>query len=468
MQQLKHSLKKRKLLTSIIGITLAITILFTPTIGKAIDEFQKQLDILTEVYYYIAAYHVSDVDKDELMAGAIQGMLDTLDDPYTTYFTDEEYQEFEGMLNSNFTGIGVYIEEKDGYIVVQAPIPGSPAEAAGLKAGDLIIKVEGQDIKNLPSEQVVNLIKGPEGTKVTITIKRGEQVSNVTISRQKIQLPSVEADMIDQEIGYLRLYQFGESSGQEVKQQLEQLKKQGMKKLILDLRGNPGGYLNASLDIAKNFIVEGPIVYVKDKSGVLQAVSISNGSNWDLPTVVLIDSGSASASEIVAGALKDYNKATIIGTNSFGKGTVQQLIPIEAGGYLKLTIEEYMTPKKQKVNQIGIKPDIEVNNVVAQLSKAILHLGGEVPFVASKGEEWIQVNGKDYIAVRSAVEALGGKVKWIDKVGVEISYNGQSSTVPLSDLLVKNQTSYMPLEALVKYIPVEVQKEQEVVIIKLK
>ncbi len=465
MHWFKQRSQKKRFTGFIIVSILVFTLFFSPNISKALDEFQEQIDIISEVYYYIAAYHVSDVDKEELMAGAIEGMIKTLDDPYTTYFSEAEYREFEGMLNSNFTGIGVYIEEKGGYIVVQAPIPGSPAEAAGLKAGDIIIKVEGQDITNMPSEQVINLIKGPEGTKVKITIKRAEQISDVTITRQRIQLPSVEAEMLDQGIGYLRLYQFGENAGQEVQQQLEKLKQQGMKKLIFDLRGNPGGYLNTSLDILENFIVDGPALYVKDKTGVLQSVNISNGTNWDLPTVVLIDDGSASAAEIVAGALKDYNKATIMGTNSFGKGTVQQLIPLDAGGYLKLTIEEYMTPKKKQVNKIGIKPDILVENPAAQLSSAIKHLGGKSIFIGLQGKEWIEANGQDYFSLRAVVEALDGSVKWIDKVGVEVTFKSQKKIIPLSELLIKNQSSYISQENLIKYLPVKIEKEQDIVLI---
>lgn len=389
-----------------------VILLTVPYLGQAVSSIQKQLDLIQEIHDLVAQYHIHEVDSDVLMKGAINGMLETLDDPYTTYFTEEEYTSFTNQIDGTFTGIGIHIEEKDGYITVQSPIPGSPAEKAGIQAGDLIIKVDGADIKGKTTEEVAGLIKGKEGTSVTLTVLRGNQTLNLNVERAKISLPIIESEMITKKIGYIRLYTFSSQAVSQFKQQIDQLEKQGMEKLILDLRGNPGGYLDSALEISKNFIEEGPIVYVKNKNEPEIPLAIQGGRSWDKPMAILIDGGSASASEILTGALKDYEKGTIVGKKSFGKGTVQTLIPLENDGYLKLTVSEYFTPYKHKMNGLGVTPDIEVDGETQQLQTAVQFLGEKEVFIPLLGVDWLQKTDGDYLALRPLIQSMGGKIIW--------------------------------------------------------
>ncbi len=438
-------------------ILLTVLVFFSlPNLGHAITKVEQQFNLIKEIYELIASYHISNVDSDTLIEGAIHGMIDTLDDPYTTYFTDEEYESFTSSINGSYKGIGIYIEEKDGYIMVQSPISGSPAEKAGLQSGDIIIEVEGINIKEITTEEATGLIKGEEGTTVNLTILRGEETFKVDVERAQIQLPLTTTNMLTQDIGYIKLYTFSNQAVEPFKQGLSQLQKEGMDKLILDLRGNPGGYLGAALDIAKNFIDEGPIVYVKYKTQQEEVLSIEGGTSWNTPLIVLIDRGSASASEILTGALKDYNKATIIGTNSYGKGTVQQLVPLENGGFLKLTISEYFTPNKNKMNGIGVKPDIEVIEPIEQLQTAIYTLSNQV-YLPRQGEDWIQVNNRNYIGLTDIVHAFNGNIYWNAKLrSIEISlFNDQVSLYNgLSDgLMIVNGKSFIAADQIQTYFP---------------
>ncbi|MGD9677933.1 MAG: S41 family peptidase [Vulcanibacillus sp.] len=443
---------KKKLLI----LTLAVAIIFSiPYVSKATDYTQHQLDILAEIYSLIKEYHISGVDYDTLTKGAINGMIESLEDPHTKYFTEEEYQEFIGDIDGSFTGIGIYIQEKDDYIGVQSPIIGSPAEAAGLKAGDLITHVDGISIKGKSTEEAADLIRGKEGTTVQITFIRNAEEFTVEVVRASIQLPSTEADMLTEDTGYLRIYTFSSQVDNDVAADLAMLKEKGMENLILDLRGNPGGYLNAALNVSSLFIENGPIVYVKDNLGNEQELAISNGVNWDLPLIVLIDGGSASASEILAGALKDYNKATIVGENSYGKGTVQNLISLDNGGYLKLTVNEYFTPNKNKMNEVGIKPDVIVADAEKQITTALLILEGNnsykeyMPVINSS---WIQKSGQDYIALREMINYFDGNIIYSSKQKtIKILLGNEQINLQIdasNGLIIENGKSYISLEQL--------------------
>lgn len=438
---------KRKVLVVLLALVIVAAL---PYATNAISKFQKQYELIQEVFEYVEYYHIKDVDPDTLTQGAIDGMLDTLEDPYTTYFTDEEYEQFIEGIDNSFTGIGIYVDKLDEYIIVQSTIKNSPAEAAGLKAGDKIIKVDGIDIVGKQVEEAVSLIKGREGTKVSLTIKRGEELLEKQIVRAKIQLPLVESEMLTDETGYLRLYTFSNNSATQFKTELKNLENQGMEQLILDLRGNPGGYLNSALEISKSFIDEGTIVYIKDKNQQEEVLSISNGKDWDKPLVVLIDEGTASASEILAGALRDYDKATIIGSNSFGKGTVQTLIDLENGGHLKLTINEYFTPNKSKINGIGIKPDIEVAEEDQQLQAAISYLSDTTKLYSPKlGTDWIRVNGKDYIALKELSAYFNGSTQYnstTKTIAITIGDDKLEYKHNSSDIIIKNGKSYIDVQ----------------------
>ena len=362
----------------IFAIILILT-LITPTIANAEIKvhFQKvepnaNLYFFEEVYNLIKHYYPFEVDEDELITKAIKAMLESLD-PYSEYYTKDEVDNFYSSLYGSYTGIGLYIEEKDGYINVVKTMTGQPAEEAGIKAGDIIISVDGIDVKDLGVDKVSSMIKGPEGTKVKLQVKRGDKILTFEVTRKVIEVSPVYYEIIENDIGYIKLEQFSSNATKEMKKALEELDKKGIKKIILDLRDNPGGFFNEAVSVAQLFVPKGTIVYVKDKNGILQRYdSYLKESKYQL--VVLVNKNSASASEIVAGAIKDRKAGILVGTRTFGKALVQTVFPLNDGGMIKLTTAVYLTPNKTLINGVGIEPDYVVENdgfEDLQLKKAI-------------------------------------------------------------------------------------------------
>jgi len=362
----------------IFAIILILT-LITPTIANAEIKvhFQKvepnaNLYFFEEVYNLIKHYYPFEVDEDELITKAIKAMLESLD-PYSEYYTKDEVDNFYSSLYGSYTGIGLYIEEKDGYINVVKTMTGQPAEEAGIKAGDIIISVDGIDVKDLGVDKVSSMIKGPEGTKVKLQVKRGDKTLTFEVTRKVIEVSPVYYEIIENDIGYIKLEQFSSNATKEMKKALEELDKKGIKKIILDLRDNPGGFFNEAVSVAQLFVPKGTIVYVKDKNGILQRYdSYLKESKYQL--VVLVNKNSASASEIVAGAIKDRKAGILVGTRTFGKALVQTVFPLNDGGMIKLTTAVYLTPNKTLINGVGIEPDYVVENdgfEDLQLKKAI-------------------------------------------------------------------------------------------------
>lgn len=360
------------------AIILILT-LITPTIANAEIQVHFQevvpnanLYFFEEVYNLIKHYYPFEVDEDELITKAIKAMLESLD-PYSEYYTKDEVDNFYSSLYGSYTGIGLYIEEKDGYINVVKTMTGQPAEEAGIKAGDIIISVDGTDIKDLGVDKVSAMIKGPEGTKVKLQVKRGDKTLTFEVTRKVIEVSPVYYEIIENDIGYIKLEQFSSNATKEMKKALEELDKKGIKKIILDLRDNPGGFFNEAVSVAQLFVPKGTIVYVKDKNGILQRYdSYLKESKYQL--VVLVNKNSASASEIVAGAIKDRKAGILVGTRTFGKALVQTVFPLNDGGMIKLTTAVYLTPNKTLINGVGIEPDYVVENdgfEDLQLKKAI-------------------------------------------------------------------------------------------------
>lgn len=362
----------------IFAIILILT-LITPTIANAeiqvhFQEVVPNVNLLffEEVYNLIKHYYPFEVDEDELITKAIKAMLESLD-PYSEYYTKDEVDNFYSSLYGSYTGIGLYIEEKDGYINVVKTMTGQPAEEAGIKAGDIIISVDGIDVKDLGVDKVSAMIKGPEGTKVKLQVKRGDKTLTFEVTRKVIEVSPVYYEIIENDIGYIKLEQFSSNATKEMKKALEELDKKGIKKIILDLRDNPGGFFNEAVSVAQLFVPKGTIVYVKDKNGILQRYdSYLKESKYQL--VVLVNKNSASASEIVAGAIKDRKAGILVGTRTFGKALVQTVFPLNDGGMIKLTTAVYLTPNKTLINGVGIEPDYVVENdgfEDLQLKKAI-------------------------------------------------------------------------------------------------
>lgn len=312
-----------------------------------------------------------DYEVKDIYNGALKGMFANLGDPYTSYYPKEEYEKLLENLDGRYKGIGVTVSaSKEGMIKVVQVFENSPAKEAGMKAGDFIKSVEGTDFDATELEEAVALIRGKEGTKVKIEVIRtsedkpeGEEIP-MLVERRDVTVDTVYSETLDidgTKIGYLRLSAFDDITWDDFKDKYSKLKNEDIEGLVLDLRNNPGGSLDVCLNIADTFLDEGVIVTTEDKNG--NVITEKSDSNMDdIPMTVLINENSASASEILAGALKDRVRAKIIGTKSFGKGIVQKLFPLENGAGAKITISEYKTPNGEKINKVGVKPDIEIAN----------------------------------------------------------------------------------------------------------
>ena len=312
-----------------------------------------------------------DYEDKDIYNGALKGMFANLGDPYTSYYPKEEYEKLLENLDGRYKGIGVTVSaSKEGMIKVVQVFENSPAKEAGMKAGDFIKSVEGTDFDATELEEAVALIRGKEGTKVKIEVIRtskdkpeGEEIP-MLVERRDVTVDTVYSETLDidgTKIGYLRLSAFDDITWDDFKDKYSKLKNEDIEGLVLDLRNNPGGSLDVCLNIADTFLDEGVIVTTEDKNG--NVITEKSDSNMDdIPMTVLINENSASASEILAGALKDRGRAKIIGTKSFGKGIVQKLFPLENGAGAKITISEYKTPNGEKINKVGVKPDIEIAN----------------------------------------------------------------------------------------------------------
>lgn len=326
----------------------------------------KELKELSDIMNIIKENHVGaekDPTNTTLMQGALKGMMESLDDPHSNYFTKEDLESFKEDIEGKYAGVGMVIQKKpDEPLVVVSPIEDTPAYLAGIRAKDKIIAIDGESTYKLTSEQSVKKLKGAAGTSVKLTVYREEakETKDVELKRAIIQLKYVKSRMIGKDIGYLRLTQFGEDVYKDVRRDLEGLIKKGAKGIIFDLRSNPGGSLGQAVKISSMFIPEGKIVSTKGKTGE-EEIAYREGKYFgNFPLIVLINEGSASASEIVSGAIKDYKRGILIGEKSFGKGSVQTLLPLPDGDGIKLTIAKYYTPSGISIHGKGINPDILV------------------------------------------------------------------------------------------------------------
>ena len=346
--------------------------------------------LLNKVESIINQKYDGDIDAKKQSEGAAAGAVAALGDPYTIYLDAKANKELSNDLKGELSGIGIEVGEKNGKLTVIAPIDGTPAYKAGIKSGDYIAAIDGVDTKSLTIDEAVNKIRGEKGTEVKLTIVRGSEApKEITITRELINVPSVSYEMKDGNIGYIKIRRFGEDTAELVKTAGESLKSQGAKGLVLDLRDNPGGYLESSVQVASEFMSSGMVVEERSRKAKTKVHNVESGATLtDIPLVVLINGGSASASEILAGALSDNGRAILIGEKSYGKGSVQEVICLDGssmftsscnGASLKVTVAHWYTPKGVNISKEGIKPQVEVklteddsnSNRDPQLQKAI-------------------------------------------------------------------------------------------------
>ena len=332
----------------------------------------------------VKGQYVGTAEGSLLMTGSLKGMVNSLGDPYSVYLDPKMYSELMLETKGSFGGVGIVLGVKEKQLTVVAPIEGTPAEAAGIQSGDLIMKIDSQDTKDMALDEAVGKIRGKEGSTVTLTIRRASQEpQEYKLTRATIVLKSVSGKMLENGIGYIRLSMFSETTGNDFLLKMNELTGQGMKSLILDLRNNPGGLIGESVKVASLLVPKGPIVSVIGKDGTRET-SESQLEKSTMPLVVLINGGSASASEIVAGAIQDTGAGKLIGVKTFGKGSVQRIIPLDKDSAVKITIAEYHTPKDRSIHGKGIEPDILVEmpkdkeaKEDPQLDKAIEVLKGK-------------------------------------------------------------------------------------------
>lgn len=344
------------------GTLLALSFGDEKAVSVGIQE-RKEFDKLYNAYDELEKKYFKDVNQEQLVNGAIDGMVKALEDPYSDYMTKEESEQFHESISSSFQGIGAEIQEQNGNIVVVSPIKGSPAEKAGIKPNDKIIAVDDKNIQGMSANEAVLLIRGEKGTKVTLTIQRAGQDNQIkmTITRDEIPINTVYAEMLENGVAKIQITSFSRHTDKDLMGALKEMKDKGMTSLIVDLRQNPGGLLDQAIDISNLFVPKGENLFqVEYRDGTKEEYVAKDGTKINIPTVVLIDGGSASASEILAAAVKESANISLIGEKSFGKGTVQTTKEFKDDSNLKYTMAKWLTPKGNWIHEKGIEPDYKV------------------------------------------------------------------------------------------------------------
>ncbi|QBP41179.1 lmo1851 family serine protease [Paenisporosarcina antarctica] len=322
-------------------------------------EFQK----LYQAYDQLKADYYADIDQELLVNGAINGMIDSLGDPYSDYMNQDEASQFKESISSSFQGIGAEIQERNGVISVVSPIKNSPAEKAGILTNDSITAVDGEDIIGMSASEAVLLIRGEKGTSVTLTIQRGEQSDpmEITIVRDEIPIETVYAEMLEDNVAHIQITSFSENTYDELLAAITDMEESGMKAMVLDVRRNPGGLLNSAINISNLFVEDGKTLFqTKEKGKDAEVFSATGGSKVKVPVSLLIDEGSASASEILAAAMRESAGTQLVGINTFGKGTVQTANELTDGSNMKFTTAKWLTPDGNWIHEKGIAPDVKV------------------------------------------------------------------------------------------------------------
>ena len=346
-------------------LTLFIYLFLVQNVISSENDIYKKIDVFGEVLEKINKEYVDEINQSESMDSAINGLLQSLD-PYSSYMSPEIFNEMQTETSGEFGGLGIEVSMEAGVVKVISPIDDTPASKAGVKAGDYIVKINDDQVQGKSLSEAVELMRGPVGSGIKLTVRRRGEKKALTfnIIREVIVIKSVKADLLEKSIGYIRLTSFNENSGQQIKKEINKLEKnQNVSSYILDLRNNPGGLLSQAIKISDFFLDNGEIVSTKSRKAsenrkwFANKGDLTNGKTM----IVLINYGSASASEIVAGALKDHKRAILIGENSYGKGSVQSIIPLKNNGAIRLTVAKYYLPSGNSISEVGVSPDIEID-----------------------------------------------------------------------------------------------------------
>jgi len=346
-------------------ILFLFCIVFTQEVNSSENDIYKKIDLFGEVLEKINKEYVDEVDQSKSMDSAIDGLLQSLD-PYSAYMSPEIFNEMQTETSGKFGGLGIEVSMESGLVKVISPIDDTPASRAGIKAGDYIVKIDDTQVQGKSLSEAVELMRGPVGSGIELTVRRVGKKKALTfnIVREIIQIQSVKTDLLEKNIGYIRLTSFNENSGEQIKRKIKKLENEKkVKAYILDLRNNPGGLLSQAIKITDFFLDNGEIVSTKSRKAsenrkwFAKQGDLTNGKTL----IVLINYGSASASEIVAGALKDHKRAILLGENSYGKGSVQSIIPLKNDGAIRLTVAKYYLPSGKSISEVGVSPDIEID-----------------------------------------------------------------------------------------------------------
>ena len=346
-------------------LTLFLFYFLFQQVNSAENDIYKKIDLFGEVLEKINKEYVDEINQSESMDSAINGLLQSLD-PYSAYMSPEIFNEMQTETSGEFGGLGIEVSMESGVVKVISPIDDTPASRAGIKAGDYIVKINDVQVQGKSLSEAVDLMRGPVGSGIELTIRRRGERKALTFNvvREIIQIQSVKADILEKSIGYLRLTSFNENSGKQIEREIKKLEKnKDIKSYILDLRNNPGGLLSQAIKISDFFLDNGEIVSTKsrkpseNRKWFAKKGDLTNGK----VLIVLINYGSASASEIVAGALKDHKRAILLGENSYGKGSVQSIIPLKNDGAIRLTVAKYYLPSGKSISEVGVSPDIEID-----------------------------------------------------------------------------------------------------------
>ena len=356
----------RKIIYSVLILLIVVSLIISSSVVYILATNHANLGQVIEVFTLIRTQSVEDISFKELVQGSaqgsIQGMIEILNDPYSSYLDSLTFSTMMERIGGTYGGVGLQIaNDAEGRLVVVSPFRGTPAHRAGVAAGDFITQINGESTDDMELEIAARLMRGESGTEVTITIYReGRETWDIDIIREEIIIPTVDGQILSEEpdIAYIQLSTFNENTADQLISYLDELRAEGFRALILDLRNNPGGSLFASVEVARQFIPEGPVVYMVTRART--STFDAHGPAIDVPLVVLVNSGSASASEIVAGAIQDTGVGILVGERTFGKGLVQSVFPIGDGSGLKLTTARYLTPGKRDINEEGIEPDVEI------------------------------------------------------------------------------------------------------------